>query len=187
MDLSSLRSEAAGCTLCGLHAGRILPVFDKGNPNADIMVCGMCPADDENKTGAPFVGRAGKLLDILLEASGFSLDTVYITNLVKCYLAAGKALDQSWIDSCLPYIIAQISVIKPKVIITLGADASNALLGRPSGSIIGEIRGKIFKYAEGIYIIPTYHPSYLLRKGGPNSPIFPSVVDNIKTAHALRT
>lgn len=185
MNLNDLRNEAAGCVLCDLHKGRLLPVFDKGNPNADIMICGMCPANDENRTGIPFVGRAGKLLDVLLEASGFSLDVVYITNLVKCYLAAGNPLDQTWVVSCLPYVIAQINIIRPKVIITLGADASNALLGRPPGSIIGEIRGKVFKYSEDINIIPTYHPSYLLRKGGHNSPIFPSVVQNFNVAKML--
>lgn len=187
MNLNTLRNEAAGCTLCDLHEGRYLPVFDKGNPSASVMICGVCPTNDENKTGIPFVGRAGKLLDVLLEASGFSLDTVYITNLVKCYLAAGKPLGQSWVDSCLPYIIAQINIIRPKVIITLGADVSNALLGRPPGSIIGEIRGRVFKYADGIDIIPTYHPSYLLSKGGHKSPIFPSVLQNFNVAKALVT
>jgi uracil-DNA glycosylase len=185
MNLTTLRNEAAICELCGLYKGRINPVFDKGNPNAKVVVCGMCPADEENATGVPFVGRAGQLLNILLEASGFSLEDVYITNLVKCYLTAGKKLEEDWIYSCLPYMLVQISIIKPVVIITLGADASNALLTRPFGSTIGEIRGQVFKYAENMFIVPTYHPSYLLRRGGLQSKIFHSVVENIKVAKNL--
>jgi len=185
MDLNRLRDEAAECTQCGLHVGRVNPVFDKGNPDANVLVCGMCPAGEENKTGIPFIGRAGQLLDQLLEASGFSLKNVYITNLVKCYLAAGKKLDQEWVQSCLPYLLVQISILKPTVIITLGADASNVLLGREPGSIIGEIRGQIFEYAKDMYVIPTYHPSYLLRKGGIRSDIVPSVIENLKAAKNL--
>ena len=166
MDLKLLEEMASTCSLCELHKGRVNPVFSKGNPNSNIMICGMVPADEENKIGLPFVGRAGKLLDTIISTAGLSLNDVYITNLVKCYLSAGLLLQQDWIDACLPYIITQISIIRPKVIITLGKDSSYSLLGLSNKVSIGSIRGKVFDYSEHIKIIPTYHPSYLLRGGG---------------------
>jgi uracil-DNA glycosylase family 4 len=182
MDLKTLQQLAAECTLCELHKGRINPVFAKGNPNARIMICGMVPADEENKVGLPFVGRAGQLLDKILVDVGLTLDDVYITNLVKCYLAAGLPLHPLWVESCLPYIVVQISIIKPKAILCVGKDASVALLGMDVKTTLGSIRGKIFDYAEETKIIPTYHPSYLLRGGGINHRSYPNVVEDFLKA-----
>ena len=167
MNLDLLSQTAANCTQCELYKGRLNPVFAKGNPNAKVMICGMVPAKEENKAGLPFVGRAGKLLDTILHDVGWSLDDVYITNLVKCYLAAGLPLKQHWIDSCLSYLIIQIELIKPRVIITLGKDASVSLLGLDSKIAMGKIRKQeVFDYDKDIKLVPTYHPSYLLRGGG---------------------
>lgn len=182
MDLNKLEQIAASCTLCELNTGRINPVFSKGNPSSKFMICGMVPADEENKQGIPFVGKSGKILDALLEASGLSLNDVYITNLVKCYLAAGKKLEEIWVDSCLPYLITQISLTKPIVIVTLGADASNALLGNAPGTPIGDVKGTFFEYSDNIKILPTYHPSYIARMGGTGSRCFQMVLDNFRTA-----
>ena len=176
MDLKELQDSASVCTQCNLYKGRINPVFAKGNPKAKIMICGMVPAEEENKTGIPFVGRAGKLLDTILRDVGLTLDDVYITNLVKCYLAAGNPLQQEWIDGCLPYLITQIGIIRPYVIVALGKDASINLLGMENSTSLGSIHGKLFNYADKITIIPTYHPSFLLRKGGINSDFYQTVL-----------
>lgn len=182
MDLYELQHIASSCKQCGLYKGRIKPVFAKGNKDAKIMICGMVPAADENKAGIPFVGRAGKLLDTILSESGLTLDDVYITNLVKCYLAAGLPLKQDWIDGCIPYLITQIGLIRPSVIITLGKDSSIHLLGMSNSTSLGSIQGNIFDYAGDTKIIPTYHPSYLLRKGGTKSGDYQKVLDAFQMA-----
>ena len=182
MDLYELQHTASSCKQCDLYKGRIKPVFAKGNKDAKIMICGMVPAGDENKAGIPFVGRAGKLLDTILSESGLTLDDVYITNLVKCYLAAGKPLKQDWIDGCISYLITQIGIILPSVIITLGKDSSIHLLGMGNTTSLGSIQGKLFDYADKIKIIPTYHPSFLLRKGGTKSEYYQTVLDDFQKA-----
>lgn len=113
MDLQTLQDTAALCKGCELYEGRLRPVFAKGNPVAEIMICGMVPADEENKIGLPFVGRAGKLLDRILMDAALTMDDVYITNLVKCYLSAGLPLKPDWIAACLSYLIVQIDIISP--------------------------------------------------------------------------
>lgn len=182
MNLQKLEGIASNCALCNLYKGRIKPVFAKGNPESKIMICGMVPAGDENKVGVPFVGRAGKLLDQLLEESGLTLNDVYITNLVKCYLAAGKPLEQMWIDACLPYLMIQIEAIRPRVIITLGKDSSINLLGMDNKTSLKSIHGKVFDCAAEIKVVPTYHPSYLLRGGGKNSKAYQFVIRDFQLA-----
>lgn len=178
--IGQLRSLVSSCELCNLHKGRINPVFDKGNPNAKIMICGMVPAHDENMQGSPFVGRAGQLLDVILADVELTYGDVYITNLVKCFVAAGTSLDSYWVESCRPYLMEQIKIIKPHVIITLGADASQSLcnLGIP----IGKMRGKILYTSEASVIVPTYHPSYLLRGGGQKSDKYQDVLNDFELA-----
>jgi len=164
-SLESIRLMASVCTECELSAGRINSVFDKGNPTSSIFICGMVPAEEENKQGLPFVGRAGKLLDQILEDVGLTLDGVYITNLVKCFLAPGKPLQPEWISSCIPFLLAQLELIRPRVIIALGRDASFALLPGSENKSMGELRKEPHVFQSHI-IVPTYHPSFLLRKGG---------------------
>lgn len=180
MDLLEVEGVAATCRLCDLHIGRKNPVFAKGVPNSALFICGMVPAKEENEVGLPFVGRAGKLLDNILEDVGLDLSCVYITNLVKCFLAAGKPLKPEWVEHCFPYLLAQIALIKPKVIITLGKDAAFTLLGKTKGSL-GEIRGKFFDIP-GSVVLPTYHPSFVLRKGGVKSKEYNIVVQDFKKA-----
>lgn len=178
--LEEIRRVAAECNVCDLHEGRVNPVFDKGNSKAKIMICGMVPAHDENMAGLPFVGRAGKLLDIILSEVDLSYDDVYITNLVKCFVAAGKSLSKDWIDSCRPFLDQQIHLIKPHVIITLGADASKSLadLNFP----MGKMRGKVLYHADNVLHVLTYHPSYLLRGGGIKSDNYPKVIEDFELA-----
>lgn len=185
MNLEQLRQVASTCEWCSLHKGRLNPVFHRGNPQSKIMICGMVPADEENKVGIPFVGRAGKLLDKMLQDVGLGPDDVYITNLVKCYLRAGLPLEQVWIDSCLPYIISQVGIIKPKVILTLGKDASFTLAGLENKLTMGRVRGKVFDYLGGSKIVPTYHPSYLLRGGGENHKSYYDVLKDFRLAQEI--
>jgi uracil-DNA glycosylase family 4 len=185
MDLQQLRQAASACTWCDLHKGRLNPVFDKGNPQSKVMICGMVPADEENKAGLPFVGRAGQLLDRILSEIDWSLDDVYITNLVKCYLKAGLSLEQDWIDNCLPYLISQIGILQPKVIVALGKDAAFTLLGLENKLTLGRVRGQVFDYLGNIKIIPTYHPSYLLRGGGEGHRSYHDVVADFLLAQEI--
>lgn len=182
MDLYELQHIASSCKQCDLYKGRIEPVFAKGNKEAKIMICGMVPAGEENKVGIPFVGKSGKLLDTILIESGLTLDSVYITNIVKCYLAAGLPLKQDWVDGCIAYLITQIGIIRPSVIITLGKDSSIHLLGMENSTSLGSIRGTLFDYTDEIKIIPTYHPSFLLRKGGTKSKYYQTVLDDFQKA-----
>lgn len=185
MYLDDVRVTAAYCCKCDLHEGRIKPVFDKGNPEAKILICGMVPAKDENVAGLPFVGRAGKLLDTILDKTELTYDDVCITNLVKCFLAAGKPLKQEWIDACLSYIAEQIYLMQPKAVLLLGKDASATLLGLDTKKTLGTMIDKLYEYAPNINAIPTYHPSYLLRTGGEKSPKFDDVLEHFMYAKEL--
>jgi DNA polymerase len=185
MDLKQLETIAASCNFCNLHEGRINPVFAKGDPNSKIMICGMVPAHDENAVGIPFVGRAGKLLDEILEDVEWSLDEVYITNIVKCFLPAGIPLEQEWVDSCLPYLITQIGNIRPKVIITLGRDAACGLLGISTKVPMGKIRKENIHDYGDIKVIATYHPSYLIRGGGRSHRSYRDVIEDFLSAEEI--
>jgi uracil-DNA glycosylase family 4 len=180
--IGRLREQVAICELCNLHKTRVNPVFDKGNPNAVLMICGMVPARDENEQGTPFVGRAGKLLDTILVAAGLTYDDVYITNLVKCFVAAGQSLEKSWVESCRPYLMEQIRIINPHVIITLGADSSRSLCDLAGNIPMHKMRGRALYYSKETMIIPTYHPSYLLRKGGVKSDAYREVLQDFDLA-----
>lgn len=185
LDLKIIESAAANCTLCDLHKGQIKPVFAKGSPVSEIVICGMCPGPEENKVGIPFVGVAGEVLDaILLEAFGkvsSSLD-VYVTNLVKCFVPPGTKLDPKWMGACLPYFLVQLKLIEPKVIIALGKDVSNFLLNNEDS--MGNMRGNVYSYM-GKHLISTYHPSYLARAGGVKHRHFDRVVKDFGKALIL--
>jgi DNA polymerase len=185
MNLGEIKEEAAKCKLCDLHKGRENPVFDKGNSKASIMICGMVPGPDENKVGVPFVGRAGKLLDKILNTIPMPLNKVYITNLVKCFWYPGRPLDQRWIRTCFPYLICQIEAIKPRVIVTLGTDASITLLGLDNDVRMGSIRGRIFDWSADIKVVPTYHPSYILRRGNIGSEEYQKVLNDFLLAKSI--
>ena len=182
LDLNTIELTAANCTLCDLHKGQIKPVFAKGSPASEIVICGMCPGPEENKVGIPFVGAAGEILDaILFKAFGddsSSLD-VYITNLVKCFVPPGTKLDPKWMGACLPYFLVQLKLIQPKVIIALGKDVCNFLLNNEDN--MGSMRGNVYSYM-GTKLISSYHPSYLVRAGGVKHRHFNVVVNDFKKA-----
>ena len=186
MNLQELQTVASTCTLCELCGGRNQPVFARGSSDTDVLICGMCPGPDENIVGSPFVGRAGRILDEVLDHASLCPEApqdVYITNLVKCFVKPGISLEEKWMTSCWPYFIVQLELIKPRVVIALGGDVSNFLLG--TNLPMKELRGKVFDYMH-IKLVSTWHPSYVLRSGGANSKQFGVVVDDFKLAYASR-
>ncbi len=170
MTLEELAATARTCTLCSLAATRKLVVFGEGNPRARLMFIGEGPGKDEDATGRPFVGRAGQLLTRIIE-NGLKLkrEEVYIANVVKCRPTVDglglrdrpPAPDE--VAACAPYLKQQIALIAPEVIVTLGNPSTRFLLGTAEG--ITRLRGKWQSY-NGIPVMPTYHPSFLLRNGG---------------------
>ncbi len=186
MDLHELGGYISNCEGCSLHVDRKVPVVSKGSLNAKIMICGMCPGPDENDLnnydGLPFIGRAGKLLDEILVDADLNLDDVYITNVVKCYVKPGIKLEDEWIDSCFPFLINQISKVKPKIIVALGMDAARALISQKKIPGIGKVRKTLFKFDKYTNIIVTYHPSYLLRSGGKSHKNYNLVIDDLNFA-----
>ncbi|MHB1292837.1 MAG: uracil-DNA glycosylase [Sulfuricella sp.] len=161
MDWVELKAAVAGCTACELHKSRTRTVFGAGDENADWLFIGEAPGADEDAQGEPFVGQAGKLLDNMLKSIGLKRgDNVYITNVVKSRPPNNRNPLPDEIAACFPYLKRQIELIQPKLIITLGKIASETLLGREA--TIASLRGKVHAY-QGIPLIVTYHPAYLLR------------------------
>ncbi len=158
--LEDVEKLASACTKCELAATRTKVVFGVGNPNARLMFIGEAPGHDEDVQGIPFVGRAGQLLDKILDAAGIARDDVYIGNIIKCRPPNNRTPMTSEIDACSPYLVKQLELIKPKVVCTLGLPATMTLLGL-KGSM-GSLRGKIYQYGD-IKLIPTYHPAAALR------------------------
>lgn len=159
MDFSALRNLAQRCGMCPLHRGRTTVVFGDGNENADLMFIGEGPGADEDRTGVPFVGKAGKLLDKMIAAMQFRREDVYIANIVKCRPPRNRNPEASEAERCLPYLRRQIQLINPKVIVLLGAVPLLFLLKKTG---ITRLHGQWFEFM-GVRTIPTFHPAYLLR------------------------
>lgn len=182
--LAGLRLQVSRCQKCRLASTRKHTVFGEGSCDAEVMFIGEGPGRQEDSTGRPFVGRAGELLTRIIERGmGMSRNEVYIANLVKCRptvdlkLVRDRPPDREELESCVPYLKKQIEIIAPRVIIALGSPAAKFLLGTDRG--ITRIRGNWGDF-EGVPVMPTYHPSYLLRNGGDTSPLRREVWDDIK-------
>jgi DNA polymerase len=161
MDWPELKAAVAGCTACELYKTRTQGVFGVGDENADWLFIGEAPGADEDAQGEPFVGQAGKLLDNMLKSIALKRgDNVYIANVVKSRPPGNRNPLPDEIAACMPYLRRQIELIQPKLIVTLGKIASEALLGREA--TIASLRGKVHAY-QGIPLVVTYHPAYLLR------------------------
>jgi len=158
--LPRIREDIGDCTRCKLHKGRTKIVFGTGNPNADLMFVGEGPGRDEDLSGEPFVGRAGKLLTDMIKAMGLERADVYIANVVKCRPPENRLPEKDGIATCSPFLMRQIDAIKPKVICTLGSCSAQTLLQTAQG--ISKLRGEWFDF-RGTKLMPTYHPAYLLR------------------------
>ena len=162
--LQAIRDELGDCTRCKLHGlGRKQIVFGVGSPAADVMFVGEAPGADEDIQGIPFVGRAGQLLTKMIEAMGLRRDEVYIANVLKCRPPNNRDPQPDEVESCEPFLFKQIASVQPKVIIALGAFAARALL--KTNDPISRMRGRVYNY-RGAQLIPTFHPSFLLRSPG---------------------
>ncbi len=158
--LERIREFIGDCTRCRLHKQRNSIVFGVGNPKAELVFIGEGPGHDEDVQGLPFVGRAGKLLTTMIEAMGLRRDDVYICNVIKCRPPENRNPEKDEIATCSPFLLRQLDVIHPKVIVCLGSIAAQALLGAHAS--ISRSRGQWFDY-RGARLMPTYHPAYLLR------------------------
>jgi uracil-DNA glycosylase family 4 len=157
----SLRERLLDCKCCGLHESRTHVVFGEGDPAGDIMFVGEGPGADEDRTGRPFVGRAGALLTKIIKAMGLERSDVYIANIVKCRPPGNRDPEPDEISGCLPYLEKQIDIIRPRVICALGRVATQTLVGDRRG--ISALRGRFFEY-RGIKLMPTFHPAACLRQ-----------------------
>ncbi len=169
--LSAMASEIAACIRCGLHQGRTNTVPGQGNPHPEILFVGEAPGRDEDEQGLAFVGRAGQLLTKMIEAMGFSRDDVFIANINKCRPPENRKPTREEMDTCLPFLKRQIAILKPKVIIAMGSTAVEGLVPMPEGETISKVRGHWLEF-EGIPLMPTYHPAYLLRNPAMKRPVW---------------
>lgn len=168
-DLTALREVALGCPRCRLSETRTHVVFGEGNAQADLVIVGEAPGGDEDRTGRPFVGKAGKLLDLLLASAGFPRETVYICNVLKCRPPGNRNPQPEEIEACSPYLIRQLELVRPRAIFAVGTFAAQTLLG--ASTPIGRLRGTTHRYRE-IPLVATYHPAALLRNPGWVRPVW---------------
>ncbi len=171
-DLLALATDAAACVKCPLHETRNSVVFGVGNTSADLMFIGEAPGADEDEQGEPFVGRAGQLLTQIIE-SGMKMKRadVYIANVLKCRPPGNRNPEPTEVETCSPYLVRQIELIQPKVIVALGSFAAKMMLGTKVG--ITKLRGEfheckvdglqVLPHKKPPVVMPTYHPAYLLR------------------------
>jgi DNA polymerase len=160
-ELDELKKICLNCSLCDLSKTRINVVFGEGNIKADLMFIGEAPGAEEDKTGRPFVGRAGKLLTkIILNVLNLTREDIYIANIVKCRPPYNRVPNLEEAETCKPYLLKQIDIINPKILVCLGKTAFMYLMN--SDLPISKVRGQIFEYKEK-KVIPTFHPSFLLR------------------------
>ncbi|HVQ35468.1 MAG TPA: uracil-DNA glycosylase [Candidatus Bathyarchaeia archaeon] len=158
--LASIREDLGDCRRCRLCEKRTNIVFGVGDPKARLLFVGEGPGADEDVKGEPFVGRAGKKLDEMIQSIGLTRDQVYIANVVKCRPPDNRTPEPDEIETCSPYLFRQIEAIAPDVIVALGSPAAKTLLGTKTG--ITQLRGNWGRF-RGIPVMPTFHPAYLLR------------------------
>jgi len=156
-----LKQAVPACTACGLHKGRAQTVFGVGDENADWLLVGEAPGAEEDRLGEPFVGQAGRLLDNMLAAIELKRgDNVYIANVLKCRPPGNRNPEPDEVAKCTPFLLQQIRLIQPKLIVAMGRFAAQTLLN--TDATIASLRGRLHNYA-GVPLVVTYHPAYLLR------------------------
>jgi DNA polymerase len=158
--LEMVREEIGDCTRCALHKGRNKLVFADGSPSARLMFVGEGPGADEDAQGLPFVGRAGQLLNNMIAAMGLKREECYIANVVKCRPPGNRTPEPEEANTCAPFLFRQIDIVRPQVLVALGATAATYLLG--ARQPLAGLRGRIHAF-RGTSLIVTYHPAYLLR------------------------
>ena len=159
-SLEEIRQEIGDCRRCKLWERRHSIVFGVGNPEADLMFVGEAPGADEDAQGIPFVGRAGKLLTKIIEAMGLTREQVYIANILKCRPPGNRDPEPDEVETCEGFLFQQIQAVQPRIIVALGRHAAQLLL--QTKTPISKIRGEFFQFQHSL-LIPTFHPSYLLR------------------------
>lgn len=160
LTLADVRKELGDCKRCKLHRGRKTIVFGEGNEKATLMFIGEGPGYDEDVQGRPFVGKAGQLLTKIIQSINLSREEVYIANIIKCRPPQNRNPEPDEIQNCHPFLMEQINMIQPKIICALGTFSAHTLL--KTDAKITALRGKFYDL-EGIKVIPTYHPAFLLR------------------------
>jgi len=163
VDWDTLERAVSGCTKCRLHATRKQTVFGVGDKNAEWLFIGEAPGADEDRLGEPFVGRAGQLLNAMLFAIGLKREQVYIANVLKCRPPGNRDPQPDEVAQCEPHLLRQIGLIRPRLIVALGRHAAHSLL--KTEAPLARLRGQRLSY-QGIPLVVTYHPAYLLRTPG---------------------
>ena len=159
--LAALAAEAATCRRCRLCEGRRSVVFGEGSPSPRLMVIGEAPGADEDASGRPFVGKAGQLLTRMLASIGLKRDDVYIANVLKCRPPENRPPQPDEVAACRPFLREQAALLKPELVLVLGNHAARAVL--QTDRSIGSIRGRTTLSPDGLRVLPTFHPAYLLR------------------------
>ncbi len=172
--------EVAGCTKCRLCETRTQTVFGVGDPHARWMVIGEAPGAEEDRRGEPFVGRAGQLLNSMLRAVGLARESVFIANILKCRPPGNRDPGPDEVASCLPYLVRQVALVEPAVILAVGRIAAQNLLG--TDVPLARLRGTVHRFGDaGTPLVVTYHPAYLLRSPGEKRKAW----DDLKLARSL--
>ncbi len=162
-DWATLRNRVASCTACDLHTSRTQTVFGVGDERARLLIVGEAPGADEDRQGEPFVGRAGQLLNGMLQAVGLARETVYIANILKCRPPGNRNPNAEEVAACQPFLLQQLSLIKPKLMLAVGGIAAHNLLD--TDEAVGRLRKRVHYYGEArTPLLVTYHPAYLLRR-----------------------
>lgn len=182
VPIEEVKRQAMTCLKCRLAENRTTVVWADGNPKADLVLIGEGPGFHEDKQGVPFVGAAGKILNTLLAQIGCTREQVLIANTIKCRPPGNRDPMPDEIDSCRPYLEAQLAHAEPKVIITLGNFATRWVLGKAVS--ISRVRGQKFEAFEAV-VVPTYHPAAVLHSGGPGGRMMGELEEDFATAAAL--
>lgn len=165
-SLEDLHNRIRSCSRCDLHKTRHHAVPGEGSPHPEILFVGEAPGQQEDQVGKPFVGKAGQLLDRLIQRMGYGRDAVFISNIVKCRPPGNRDPNMDEVAACLPFLRRQIALLTPRVIVCLGKVAANSLLG--SQTPISRLRGRVWSF-EKIPVVCTYHPSFILHQRGPEA------------------
>lgn len=181
--LHEVEEKALACKRCALRGGCKQVVFGEGNPDARMMLVGEGPGGDEDRLGRPFVGRAGKLLDRIMEAAEIPREDVYITNVVKCRPPGNRNPVQAEIDACSAYLVEQFKLISPEIVICLGALATKTIIDK--NAAITRVRGQWYE-KEGMRVIATFHPAALLRDPNRKKPVWEDFKEVMKYYHVDR-
>ena len=177
--LEVLHNEVKFCTKCTLYSTRTNAVFSRGNPAASLCFVGEAPGEDEDLQGRPFVGRSGQLLDKTLTALGLDIENdIYVCNIIKCRPPNNRRPTEEEINFCIDFLEEQLKLLNPKVIVALGSTSANSLINTTFG--ITKIRGQFFKRCKTL-VMPTYHPSYVLRNGS-SGPVYEDFKNDLQSA-----